>query len=217
DEEEGHDDEEGHDHDEDEEHKDDEEGHDDHGDDEHGHAHDGDDPHFFTDPVRMTDVVAGISAFLSAEVDGLDTAALDTAAADYTAELEALDAEVRSLVEDIPADSRILVTNHEVFGYFADQYGFEVVGAVIPSGSTVDGASAGDLAELAETIEEEGVKAIFSDASSSDNLIEALAAEVGDVEVVELYTESLGESGSDGGTYLDMVRTNATRISAALG
>ncbi len=192
----------------------DEEGHDD--EDEHGHAHDGADPHFFTDPTRMADAVDGIGAFLTAEVDGLDADALEAAVADYTAELEALGAEVEALVEAIPAERRILVTNHEVFGYFADQYGFEVVGTVIPGGTTVDSASAGELAELVEIIESEGVPAIFADTSSSSALAETLAAEVGDVEIVELYSESLGDVDSDGGTYLDMVRANAARISAAL-
>ncbi len=121
-----------------------------------------------------------------------------------------------SLVEAIPAERRVLVTNHEVFGYFADRYGFEVVGVVIPGGSTTDAASAGELAELAEVIEAEGVPAIFADTSSPDELINTLAEEVGSIEVVELYSESLGEPGTDGATYLEMVQTNAERISAAL-
>ncbi len=200
--------------DEDKEHSEDE--HDEHGHDEHGHDHDGADPHFFTDPVRMADAVQGIADFLEAEVEGLDTGALDTATDDYLKALAELDAEVDGLIDDIPAEQRILVTNHEVFGYFADRYGFEVVGAVIPTGSTADGASAGELAELAELIEAEGVPAIFADTSASTELAETLAAEVGEVDVVELYTESLGQAGSDGATYLDMVRTNASRISAAL-
>ena len=110
----------------------------------------------------------------------------------------------------------MLVTNHEVFGYFAGRYGFEVVGAVIPSGSTTDGVSAAELDDLAKVIEAEGVPAIFSDTSSSDELIEVLSGEVGDVAVVELYSESLGEPGSEGATYIGMVRTNAERMSSAL-
>ena len=92
----------------------------------------------------------------------------------------------------IPEDRRILVTNHEVFGYFADRYGFEVVGAVIPSGSTAEGASAGELAELAELIEAEGVPAIFADTSSTSDVAETLADEVGGIEVIALFSESVG-------------------------
>jgi zinc/manganese transport system substrate-binding protein len=146
----------------------------------------------------------------------MDAEALDSSVTAYVGELNALDAEIVELVEAIPAGRRVMVTDHEVFGYFADRYGFEVIGAVIPSGSTSDAASAGDLAELAHLIEDEGVPAIFANETSSNQLVETLSAEVGDVEVVTLYSESLGEAGSEGGTYLDMVRANATRISAAL-
>ena len=194
-----------------EEHDDEEEG------DEHGHEEGGADPHFFTDPVRMADAVEGITAFLLATVDGLDAEAVQANADAYVAELVALDAEVTETLAGLSDEQRVLITNHEVFGYFAEQYDFEVVGTVIPSGSTVDGASGGALAELAEEIEHEGVPAIFSDVSASDQLISALAGEVGEVDVVELYTESLGEEGSEGATYIEMVRANANRISAALG
>ena len=200
----GHDDEEGDVHDDEE------------GEDGHGHEEGGADPHFFTDPVRMADAVEGISAFLIETVDGIDAEAVQTNADAYIAELADLDEEVADILSGLSDEQRVLVTNHEVFGYFADQYDFEVVGTVIPSGSTVDGTSGGDLAELAEEIEEEGVPAIFSDVSASDQLIAALAGEVGDVQVVELFTESLGDAGSEGATYIDMVRTNAIRIAAAL-
>ena len=145
-----------------------------------------------------------------------DAAAVTATTEAYVASLTDLDAEVAALVDSVPEANRVLVTNHEVFGYFADRYGFEVVGAVIPSGSTTDSASAGELAELAEVIEAEGVPAIFSDTSSSDELVQTLADEVGDISVVELFTESLGDADSEGATYLDMVRSNAERISAAL-
>ena len=213
---------------EDEEHKDeddhegeddhDEEHEDEHGDDDHDeHEHDGDDPHFFTDPARMALAADGIADFLIATVDGIDADALRATADDYIAELEALDADVASILEGLSDAQRVLITNHEVFGYFADRYDFEVVGTVIPGGSTLDGTSAQTIAELAEVIEDEGVAAIFSDTSSSDELAQTLAGEVGDVQVVELFTESLGDQDSEGATYLEMVRSNAERIAEALG
>ncbi|MGD9798205.1 MAG: metal ABC transporter solute-binding protein, Zn/Mn family, partial [Acidimicrobiia bacterium] len=149
-------------------------------------------------------------------VDGVDADALRAAADDYLEELEGLDAEIEDLLAGIDEDRRILVTNHEVFGYFADRYGFEVVGTVVPSGSTADGASARQLAELVEVIEHEEVPAIFADTSSSDRLAQTLADEVGDIEVVELFSESLGDESSEGATYLEMMRTNAERIASAL-
>ena len=200
-----------------EEHSDEEHSDEDHSDEDHDeHGHDGADPHFFTDPVRMSSAVQGIVDFLSGQIDGLDTDALDASAEEYLAQLAAVDADNVSLLDAISEDKRVLVTNHEVFAYFADRYGFEVVGVVVPGGSTTDAASAGELAALAKTIETEGVPAIFADTSSSDELVNTLASEVGDIAIVELFTESLGTADSDGATYLDMVSANAERIAAAL-
>ena len=175
-----------------------------------------DDAHFFTDPVRMADVARDLVDFLGASVDGIDREALAGTAEPYLRSLSELDAEVGRVVAGIPDGDRVLVTTHAVLGPFAERYGFDVVGTVIPGGSTADGASAGALADLARRIADLGVPAIFTDTSSSTELARTLAAEAGDVEVVELYTESLGDGGSDGATYLDLVRTNARRIADAL-
>ena len=182
----------------------------------HEDEHGGSDPHFFADPARMAQAASGIAVFLADNVHGVDLAALEAQAAEYIAELESLDAEVESALSEIPKVDRVLVTNHEVLAYFADRYDFEVVGTVIPSGTTADSASAGELAALVDVIQREGVGAIFADTSSSADLARTLADEVGEIEVVELFSESLGDEGSDGSTYLDMVRTNAERIRSAL-
>jgi zinc/manganese transport system substrate-binding protein len=174
------------------------------------------DPHFFTDPVRMADAVRGISGFLAQQIDSIDAAELETSTAAYLDELAALDGEVSKMIETIPENDRIMVTNHDVFGYFADRYDINIVGAVVPGGSTVDGAGALQLAELGELISSLGVPAIFTDASSSHALADTLAADVGEVAVVELYSESLGSPESDGATYLTMVRANADRVVDAL-
>jgi zinc/manganese transport system substrate-binding protein len=190
-------------------------GHDDEGDDA-GHDDEGDDPHLFTDPARMAEAVAHIADELAEHVDGLDTPDFRHRVAGYIGELEALDAEVEEILEAVPADRRVLVTNHDVFGYFADRYGFEVLGIIIPGGSTLAEPSPRDLAALAAEIEEEAVPAIFAEVSAPARLADALAGEGQEVEVVELFTESLGEAGSGGETYLEMVRTNAQRIADAL-
>ena len=214
----------GHDHGDDhdgEDHADDDHADDDHADDDHAdgdHAdgdHAGDDPHFFTDPMRMAAAVEGVASFLADAVGGIDASALRSSSDAYVAELEALDADVQAMVDSVAEDRRTLVTNHEVFGYFADRYGFEVVGVIVPGGSTTEGVSPADLAALAEVIAADGVPAIFADTSSSDELAETLATEVGDIAVVELYSESLRDADSDGATYLDVVRTNAERITDA--
>lgn len=174
------------------------------------------DPHFFTDPARMATAAQAIADFLVDEVPALDTPAFARQVRATVDELHALDAEVERTLSVVPADRRTLVTNHEVFGYFADRYGFDVVGAVIPAGTTQAEPSAEQLAQLADTIEERGVPAIFVETSSPTRLADALADEVGDVDVVELFSESLGDEGSGGETYAAMMRTNATRIADAL-
>ena len=155
--------------------------------------------------------------FLIAEIEGVDSEALRSNADAYIGLLEALDLEVSETLASLSYSERVLVTNHQVFGYFADRYDLKVVGTVIPRGSTVNGADAQTLAALAETIKVEGVPAIFSDTSSSDELVQMLVDEVGEIQVVKLFSESLGDKDSNGATYLEMVRTNAQRIAAALG
>lgn len=181
-----------------------------------GHSDAGVDPHFFTDPVRMAAAVEGIVDALVAEVPAIDEEALRTSAHEYLTELEQLDADIEAAFARIDVDNRVLLTNHEVFGYLADRYGFELVGTVIPGGSTSEGASAADLAALVDEIDEHDVPAIFADTSAPADLAQVLADEVGDVAVVELFSESLGEEGSAGATYLEMMRTNAERIVSAL-
>ena len=216
DKEEGHDDhdEEGHD-DHDEEGHDDhdkEEGHDDH----HGHDHGGVDPHFFTDPGRMAQVVKQLSDFLVINFPEIDEKDLVSHMTDYSKKLEDLDSEVMQTLSSIPTGSRVMVTNHEVFAYFAESYEFEILGTIIPSSSTLSNTSAKDLVDLAEKMKAEGVPAVFVDASSSDALAEALAGEVDGVKVVSLFSESLGAEDTAGSTYIDMVRTNSELIASAL-
>ncbi|HET6950354.1 MAG TPA: metal ABC transporter substrate-binding protein [Acidimicrobiales bacterium] len=174
------------------------------------------DPHFFTDPARMIGVAEALAAELADRVADLDTPAYRDRSAAYLDDLRTLDGEVAGTLAAVPPADRKLVTNHDVFAYFADRYGFTVVGTVIPSLSTSAEPSAGELDDLAATVEAEGVRAIFADTSSPEALAGALAGEVGEVEVVELYSESLGDPGSDGATYIEMIRTDADRIARAL-
>ncbi|MFZ6004540.1 MAG: metal ABC transporter solute-binding protein, Zn/Mn family [Actinomycetota bacterium] len=174
------------------------------------------DPHFFTDPVLMRAAAEHVADRLADLVDGLDSADFRGRVDDYLAALEELDGEIVGALEAVPEDRRVLVTNHEVFTYFAARYDFEVLGTVIPAASTLAEPSAAGLSALADEIARAGVPAIFAETSSPARLAEALAAEGADVDVVELYSESLGERGSDGATYIDMMRTNAQRIAAAL-
>ena len=194
-----HDDHEGH----------DEDGHDDHG--HHDHAHGTEDPHVWFDPHRVAEALPVLAQALTTDA-GLDPAAVEACLNSYRAELEAVDAEIAAKVAQLPADSRKLVTNHDAFAYFAARYGFEVIGTVIPSLSSMAEANPAGLEELAEIIEHEGIKAIFAETQHSGDDINALAARIGDVEVVTLYTGSLGPPGSGAETYTGYLRTNTDLI-----
>jgi len=183
---------------------------------EEGEAHGTLDPHIWTDPTRMADVVTGLGEVL-AGADPACAGMWHAAAEDYRAELLSLDGEIEAILASIPAEQRKLVTNHHAFGYFADRYGFEVLGTIIPGGDTLAGPSPADLAALVDTLEREGVRAVFAETTQPVDLAEAVAAELGEeVVVVSLYTGSLGPSGSGAETYIGMQRTNAERIAAAL-
>ncbi len=174
------------------------------------------DPHFWQDPARAADVVRALGTEIAALAD--EPADVQQRASAYARQLEDLDREIEDLLAGIPDDERTLVTNHAAFAYFADRYDFTIVGTVIPSVSTGAEPSARDLEELADTIRRAGVRAVFTENTAPTQLAETLAQEVGiQVDVVELYSDALDETDPDAATYVDMLRTNARRIGAALG
>jgi zinc/manganese transport system substrate-binding protein len=184
---------------------------------EDGHEPGSLDPHIWTDPQRMIAVATGLGEALAA-ADPACAAVYRAAAGAYARDLAALDSEVEAMLAVIPADRRKLVTNHHAFGYFAARYGFQVVGVIIPGGATLAAPSPADLAGLVEVISAAGVRVVFAETTQSTDLADALAAELGEgVQVVSLFTGSLGEPGSGAETYLAMQRLNAARIAAALG
>jgi len=181
--------------------------------DEDEHAHEGGDPHIWLDPTR---VAAALPALATALVEaGADRAAIDECVATAQADLAALDEELSATFAAVPDERRLLVTNHDALGYLADRYDFEIVGTVLPSTSTLTGASPGELEELAEAIEAAGVSAIFTERFSDSTDVKALAERLG-VDVVELYSDALGEPGSGADTYDGMLRADATSIATAL-
>ncbi len=173
------------------------------------------DPHVWLDPVRMAQAARLVGAALEAVQPGEDWAGR---AEDYAAELLAADRQIAEMLEAVPAEARKLVTSHDALGYFADRYGLDVVGVVVPGGSTLAEPSSQDLADLVATIRGENVTAIFVESTEPAVLAEAVAAEVGrDIAIVELYTGSLGEPGSGAETLIGMLLVNAERIAESLG
>ena len=183
------------------------------GEDEHeGHGHGVEDPHFWFDPLRVKLAVGYVSEqFSTLDPDGADRYAAN--ASEYNAQLDELDSWTLEQVAAVPDSQRLLVTSHDSFGYFANRYGFEVVGVILST--TEAEPSAEHLTELVEVVEKYNVPAVFGEATVSERLATSVAEESG-AELIRLYSGSLGVDGSGAETYLDMVRTNVERIVRAL-
>ena len=169
---------------------------------------DEEDPHWWHDPANAVAAVHAIrDALTEADPDGAGVYAKN--AKRYEREIRALDAAIARCMDRIPSDRRRLVTTHDALGHFAERYGVEVVGSVIPSLSTAAQPSAGETADLIEQIKREGVRVVFSESSVSSKIEEAIAreadAEVGD----ELWADGLGPEDSAGATYLQAMASNA--------
>jgi len=174
------------------------------------------DPHVWHDVDNAVVMVESIRDALS-EADPADARAYGRNAETYVSKLEALDADVRDRVDSIPEEDRVLFTSHDTFGYFAERYGFEVDTALASASTEAGDPSAGQTAELVEEIERSGVPAIFADNVSNPGVMEGIASEAGVELAPPLYTDALGEPGSEGGTYVGMVRYNVSTMSEALG
>jgi ABC-type Zn uptake system ZnuABC Zn-binding protein ZnuA len=173
------------------------------------------DPHFWLDPIMVVKYVENIRAGLSqADPAGADSYARNAEA--YSAQLKALDAWIAAQVQSIPAERRLLVTNHESLGYYADRYGFKVVGAVVPSFSTDASPSAQQLAQLVDAIKATGAKAVFLETGSNPQLAQQVAQEAGIKVVADLYTHSISPAGGPAPSYIEMMRYNTRAIVDAL-
>lgn len=173
------------------------------------------DPHFWLDPILVKTYVENIRAGLT-EVDPAGAEVYSRNAAAYSAQLDELDAWIRSTVEELPVEQRLLVTNHESLGYFADRYGFQVVGALLPGITTGASPSAQELAQLQNDIRSLGVKAVILEIGTDPKLAQQVAGDTGVKIVTDIYTESLSDEQGPASTYLDMMRHNTTVIVDAL-
>ncbi len=159
-----------------------------------------DDPHWWHDPRRAGSAAAAISDALGAP------------ARKFLTKIRAAEVAIRRCIDSVPPADRKLVTDHGAFAYLADRYDIEIVGAVIPATTTEAQASAGELADLRETIEREDVSAVFPEASVTADLARTIAEETGATAEYELYGDTLGPEGSSGATYLEMIQANADAL-----
>src|SRR5574341_40168 len=175
------------------------------------------DPHVWQDP-RSVMIWAENIALVLATLDPANADAYRGDAVAYTAQLDGLHEWITDHVEQIPPEDRKLVTNHDTFAYFARAYGFEVIGAVLVGASDAAEPSAGQIADLVQTIDETGVPAIFVETTINDRLATIIAGEVDHpVQVLTLYTDSLGAPGSGAETYIGMMQTNVNTLLMGLG
>jgi ABC-type Zn uptake system ZnuABC Zn-binding protein ZnuA len=192
-----------------------EEGHD-----EHHHA-DGD-PHIWTSPANAIVMVNNIEEGLLAlsAVDSATAEEIRIHADEYEAQLVALDEWAAASIDQVPAEQRLLVTNHDAFTYFVDAYGLTFVGSIIPGFDDNAEPSAAELDQLIADIKSSGAPAIFSESSISPKLAETIAAEAG-VKVYSgeegLYSDSLGVAGSSGETYIKATVHNVTVLMESWG
>lgn len=172
------------------------------------------DPHMWLDPNLMILYVDTIRAALT-QLDPEGETVYQANADAYVSELKALDSWIDEQVGQIPPENRLLVTNHEALGYFAERYGFTVVGTVVESFSSDAAPSAGQLAALVDQIRSSKAPAIFLDAGDNDALAQQIARETGVQVVTDLHLESLTD-GDPAATYIGMMKHNVTEIVNAL-
>lgn len=177
-------------------------------------SHESGDPHMWLDPILVMTYVENIRDGLSeADPEGAETYNANAKA--YIAELQELDAFIKEQVESIPAERRLMVTNHEALGYFAERYGFQVVDTILPSFSSGASASAREVAAAIESIKSSGAPAIFLGEVEDPSLAQQISAETGVSIVDGLHLESLTD-GPPAATYIDMMKYNVSLIAQAL-
>ena len=177
------------------------------------------DPHIWMD-VSLWSQVSEIIKDTLIEFDPESQSLYQSNAEVYLTELKKLDTYVRSIVQTIPMDERIVVTAHDAFSYFGRAYNIEVVG--IQGISTESEAGLNRIEELVDLIVERKLKAVFVESTVSDRNVKALiegAAARGQNVVIgaELFSDAMGAPETYEGTYIGMVDHNATRITLALG
>ncbi len=177
-------------------------------------AQHGVDPHMWLDPTLVIKYVENIREGL-AHFDPAGDSVYQSNANAYIESLRTLDAWIVEQVNQIPPEKRLLVTNHEAFGYFAARYGFTVVGTVIESFSSEASPSAQQLAALIDQIQSSKAPAIFLDASDNTALAQQIAEETNVNVITDLHLESLTD-GAPASTYIDMMKYNVTQIVNAL-
>ena len=176
------------------------------------------DPHIWFDINNWRKITLYVAEKL-AEIDTKNAAFYQQNGKEYLDKLVALNKEVESKINELPIEKRILVTAHDAFNYFGNQHQFKVVG--LQGLSTAAEAGVQDVQKLARFIIDTNVKAIFVESSVPKRTIEALqeAVKSKNQEVLiggTLYSDALGNAGTEEGTYIGMYKANVNTIVNAL-
>ncbi len=177
------------------------------------------DPHIWNDPPMWSIGVEKIRDTLIAENPDF-TDQYNQNASDYLNDIAETHRFVQASIDSIPAESRVMVTAHDAFGYFSRTYDIEVLG--LQGISTESEVSTADVQDMVSIIVDRNIPSLFTETSVSsrtmESLIEAAKAQGHSVTIGgELYSDALGEAGTDAATYTGMLRHNATTIAEALG
>jgi ABC-type Zn uptake system ZnuABC Zn-binding protein ZnuA len=182
------------------------------------HGHSGADPHVWFSVHNVEQWAENVEQVLS-DLDPANATTFEANAAAYVAALEELEAYAEAELANIPSEKRFLVTNHDSLGYFAEEYGFTLLGTVIPSMSTLSEPSASDLTDLITEMEAHNVCTIFTETTLNDTLAQTVAGELDgcdEVQVFKLYTGAIGLEGSGADSYIGMFRANVDAIVSGL-
>ena len=179
----------------------------------HGHDHGGLDPHAWQSVANARVYVGNIrDALIASDPAGKET--FEANAAAYLAELDGLEAEVKTKVAAVPAERRRVITGHDAFGYFASAYGITFLA---PQGiSTESEVTAKAVAKLIRQIKGEKITAVFVENMTDRRLIDRVAKETGVTPGGDLFADALSPKGGPAPTYVDMVRHNVTLLTRAM-
>jgi len=182
------------------------------------HEHGGADPHVWFSVHNVEQWAENVEHVLS-DLDPANATTFEANAAVYMVALEELEEYAEVELERIPSEKRFLVTNHDSFGYFAEEYGFTLLGTVIPSMSTLSEPSASDLTDLITEMEAYNVCTIFTETTLNDTLAKTVAGELDgcdEVQVLKLHTGAIGSAGSGTDSYIGMFQANVDAIVSGL-
>lgn len=173
------------------------------------------DPHFWLDPINVITYAENIRDGLI-QVDPAGKEDYIQNAASYISQLRSLDQWVTQQVDQVPSNQRLLVTNHEEFGYFADRYNFKIIGTINQSFSSESSPSAQQIAQLIDQIRASQARAIFLETGANQQLANQVAKDTGIKVITGLITHSLTNSDGDAPDYIAMIKYDTRIIVDAL-